>query len=136
MDKKAERAKGNNLRRKILERDNHECVICGSFEKLEVHHKHALYLGGKSTEDNLVTLCSECHKFAPETGEDDFQRYLENKGVYVYQEMMKSNDVHGMVMTAYIEFLKERLDDYIKEGIIDEKQKHKILSYEMSSITN
>jgi 5-methylcytosine-specific restriction endonuclease McrA len=50
---------------KILERDHHTCRKClrtpaGDGIKLEVHH---LDLDGSNhTPDNLITLCSFCHK--------------------------------------------------------------------------
>lgn len=34
------------------------CVICGRDKDLHVHH----IIPGKSTEDNLITLCKFCHQ--------------------------------------------------------------------------
>lgn len=48
----------------ILERDHHQCVLCGSSSHLQVHHKR--YSDGKKAWEYpnavLVTLCRECHK--------------------------------------------------------------------------
>ena len=59
------------LRIKILERDSYTCQLCGATKKdkhtdgakvkLEVDHIKPLTLGGKTTEDNLWTLCSRCN---------------------------------------------------------------------------
>jgi len=57
------------IRRRILERDLYMCRICGKDVvggKLNVHHKDykgnsSLY-GHNDKDDNLVTLCSDCHK--------------------------------------------------------------------------
>lgn len=50
------------LRDKIRSRDNHCCVRCGRHGNvdLQIHH----VVRGESTEDNLATLCFECHKDA------------------------------------------------------------------------
>lgn len=59
----AEIAGWSDLRKAVIERDNHRCRICGRDgveAKLNVHHKdicrdHNYY-------SNLVTLCSDCHQ--------------------------------------------------------------------------
>jgi hypothetical protein len=49
-------------RQQRLARDNHECVICKSTENLHVHHVEKTYgLGINHSEDNLRTLCRNCH---------------------------------------------------------------------------
>lgn len=59
----------NKLKREIRERDNRRCKICGisqleqeerSSKKLEIHHID----GDKENHDpnNLITLCSRCHR--------------------------------------------------------------------------
>ncbi len=59
------------LRSKILERDSYTCQLCGYTNKdkysnsvqvkLEVDHIKPLTLGGKTTEENLWTLCNRCN---------------------------------------------------------------------------
>jgi mannose-6-phosphate isomerase-like protein (cupin superfamily) len=46
-------------RKLILERDNHECILCGSKDKLEVHHIDDDEKN--DDEKNLMTLCRKCH---------------------------------------------------------------------------
>ena len=52
------------LANKIRKRDDYTCQLCGSHEHLQVHHKK--YIKGRLAweydEENLITLCSECHK--------------------------------------------------------------------------
>lgn len=56
------------LREAILERDNHTCQECGATDcRLEVHHKIPARMNGKDEPDNLVTLCSICHKRVEES---------------------------------------------------------------------
>jgi hypothetical protein len=56
------------MRTDILKRDGHRCVKCGAspkFDKavrLEVDHIVAVARGGKSTTDNLQTLCFNCNQ--------------------------------------------------------------------------
>jgi 5-methylcytosine-specific restriction endonuclease McrA len=48
-----------DLRKRILERDNQQCVICWSGDRLHIHHRN-----GEATDDdldNLITLCDSCH---------------------------------------------------------------------------
>ena len=49
------------LHRQILERDGWRCQRCGRNEHLQVHHqKFRSQLGGDE-EDNMITVCAECH---------------------------------------------------------------------------
>jgi len=55
-----------SIRRKVLERDNYQCVKCGSKENLEIHHKipYSNFLLPRNANklENLVTLCKKCHQ--------------------------------------------------------------------------
>ena len=46
-------------RNHILERDNHICTICGSSQKLVIHHKDKNPLNNQ--DENLITVCNICH---------------------------------------------------------------------------
>lgn len=56
-----------NVRQYVLRRDKYTCQCCGSHPtslnpvKLHVHHIESRKTGGNSP-DNLITLCSDCHK--------------------------------------------------------------------------
>ena len=54
------------LRDFILDRDNHECRICGSTESLRVHHiiEKSADSSNKYNPSNLMTLCLNCHEKA------------------------------------------------------------------------
>ncbi len=58
-------------RREVLARDGHRCQApgCGRRRFLEVHHVVARSRGGSNAAENLVTLCSGCHRVAHEIGE-------------------------------------------------------------------
>ena len=60
---RVERAKvSNKMRFSILARDHHRCRKCGSRYGLEIDHIVPIAKGGKSTYDNLQTLCHRCNK--------------------------------------------------------------------------
>lgn len=129
-----ERIKGNKIRNKILDRDKHQCRLCGSNKDLEVHHMKTLKNGGKSASTNLITLCANCHNFAPEDSVKANKKYLEQRNKFVYEEMIKNPDINVMVAVAYTEFLAARVDEYVKLGFINEKQKDLILNFELDKI--
>ncbi len=45
----------------ILWRDEFTCQLCGSHRHLQMHHIKPRSQGGDNTENNLLTLCRECH---------------------------------------------------------------------------
>jgi 5-methylcytosine-specific restriction protein A len=47
-------------RTRILARDGHTCVQCGR-RATDVDHTVPAYLGGTDADDNLRSLCNECH---------------------------------------------------------------------------
>lgn len=49
-------------REAILHRDNYTCQVCGKkHTRLEVHHIVFRSQGGTDDENNLITLCEDCH---------------------------------------------------------------------------
>ena len=49
---------------RILKRDNFTCQMCGRKSpdvELHIDHKIPVSKGGKTVDDNLVTLCSDCN---------------------------------------------------------------------------
>ena len=50
-----------DLRERVLRRDDWRCQVCGSMTSLEVHHQQFRSHSGEDTEDNLITLCTNCH---------------------------------------------------------------------------
>jgi len=51
----------DSLRQQILRRDGWRCQLCGSMSNLEVHHKQFRSHSGQDSEENLITLCTQCH---------------------------------------------------------------------------
>ena len=81
-------------RRRILRRDRHCCAVPGCPNTLWLHVHHILYFseGGQTTADNVITLCSRCHKnvhnnFLKITGKaPDGLRFLNQFGQDIRQE--------------------------------------------------
>ena len=75
-------------RLEILERDGNKCVKCGETKRLHVHHLS--YTSGCNAweypNDNLVTLCNECH-------------VKEHEDVY----SSKTSCVYGEFIQVYLE---------------------------------
>ncbi len=49
------------LQWRVLERDGWRCQACGSMQNLQVHHLKFRSQSGGDVEQNLITLCFDCH---------------------------------------------------------------------------
>ena len=49
------------LRNHVLRRDGWRCQACGAMSNLEVHHREFRSHSGDDCEQNLITLCFNCH---------------------------------------------------------------------------
>jgi 5-methylcytosine-specific restriction endonuclease McrA len=50
-----------SLLQQTLRRDGWRCQLCGTMSNLEVHHKRFRSHSGHDSEENLITLCTQCH---------------------------------------------------------------------------
>ena len=50
------------LHRQVLQRDGWRCQVCGNMQNLQVHHLKFRSQSGGDEEQNLITLCAECHE--------------------------------------------------------------------------
>ncbi|MFH1607512.1 MAG: HNH endonuclease [archaeon] len=69
------------IKSEVFSRDKFKCQKCtfnGMSDELEVHHIKMRVDDGEDNINNLVTLCSICHHFAPDD-ENDFIIYLGEK---------------------------------------------------------
>lgn len=81
-------------RLKILERDDWACQACFDSEStLHVHHRY--YTKGSEpweySDEALLTLCEECHKF-----ETDTRRVEEDQLLLVLRHYLLASDVDGL----------------------------------------
>ena len=49
------------LHHQVLERAGWRCQTCGSMQHLQVHRLKLRSQSGGDAEQNLITLCAECH---------------------------------------------------------------------------
>ena len=63
---KTKRAKACDISKKVKdivwERDNHQCIICGSYQAMPNSHYIRRSQGGLGIEENIVTMCQRCHR--------------------------------------------------------------------------
>ena len=87
---------GYSSRRKaVLHRDNYTCQCCGKKNcRLEVHHIVFRSNGGTNDEENLITLCKDCHKGV-------------HKGTIILDKLPKKNK--GLKHTTHMSIIRSRL---------------------------
>ena len=85
---KTKRAKACDITKKVKdivwERDNHQCIICGSYQAMPNSHFIRRSQGGLGIEENIVTMCNRCHYMYDQGGERQAiatytERYLRSK---------------------------------------------------------
>ena len=68
-----------SVRQKVYERDSWDgaacCVYCGR-PYPEIHHYIERSRGGLGIEENLVCLCTVCHKQLHDTGDKRIKRFI------------------------------------------------------------
>ncbi len=57
-----DRQRYSQARQQIFERDGWKCQHCGRCDQLQIHHRVRRSQMGPDTEDNLITVCSDCHR--------------------------------------------------------------------------
>lgn len=89
MTKKSKRAKACDItqavKQRVWERDGERCIICGSPTAMPNAHYISRAHGGLGIEQNIVTLCQNCHHAYDNTPRrpvyrEYIKRYLQ--GVY------------------------------------------------------
>ena len=79
------------VRNAVLDRDFHQCRICGRKDNLDIHHISRKNDFEYELKDNMVTLCSSCHRHI-ETGNIPFaiEKCYSNAKNY-YNDEKKTN---------------------------------------------
>jgi HNH endonuclease len=50
------------LRQEAIEQADHRCQLCNSGRRLHVHHRSYAHRGQPQELDDLIVLCSRCHR--------------------------------------------------------------------------
>ena len=74
-------------KKKVWKRDNERCIICGRWVPVSCANAHYIKRsqGGLGIEQNIVTMCPECHyKEDHGLNTELYEDYIENylKGIY------------------------------------------------------
>lgn len=74
----------DKTRNTVLARDDYQCRICTCDMGLHLHHIIKRRNGGDHSEENLITLCSSCHRHI-ETGDIDhaIKKCVKNRRKYL-----------------------------------------------------
>jgi len=99
--------KFENVKAYVRERDGYKCNICKSkgygnssnSKRLEVHHILERSNGGTNSPDNLITLCSDCHK------------KVHSKEITLNKKRLKSKTRSATQVDTIISQLKKYLDN-------------------------
>lgn len=96
---KSKRAKACDITKKVKdrvwERDNQRCIVCGTYRAMPNAHFIPRSQGGLGVEENIVTLCLNCHEAYDHTTERKaigafIEEYLKGK----YPEWDKSKLIY------------------------------------------
>lgn len=85
------------VRQEVIERDNHSCLICGTYYGLQIAHYISRGRGGLGIPQNLGCLCVRCH------GEYDNGKY------------------HREIKIAFKDYLKAQYPDWDESKLIYSK---------------
>lgn len=73
-----------SVKNKVWERDRHQCIICYSYLAFPNAHYIPRSAGGLGIEENIVTLCNDCHRRYDQSSERAYygariEAYLKRK---------------------------------------------------------
>ena len=89
-------------RKLVLERDFYTCQCCGLRpETPEVHHVQPVWKNGTGALNNLITLCSICHRYAPNNAEEflAYQKYGGARGQMLVGRLLTDTAIANPEMT-------------------------------------
>ena len=80
---KSKRAKACDISKKVKdivwERDDHRCIVCGSYQAMPNSHFIRRSQGGLGIEENIVTMCMDCHReYDQGTNRKAMEYFIEN----------------------------------------------------------
>lgn len=67
------------VKKKVWERDKHHCIKCGNPYAMPNAHYISRAHGGLGIEENIVTLCQECHNNFDNGKSKELKEAIKNK---------------------------------------------------------
>ena len=120
----------SSRREAILHRDNYTCQCCGKKNcRLEVHHVKFKSDGGTDDEENLITLCEDCHKgvhagtivLSKKPKKSKNLKYATHMNIirsYLLRKYPNAIETFGFVTSENRNHLKLKKDHYIDACVI------------------
>jgi 5-methylcytosine-specific restriction endonuclease McrA len=71
-----------SVKDKVWERDNHRCIICGCLGNPEAHII-SRSRGGLGIEENIITLCRNCHQKLDQSPKNVRDEYIKRVLEYI-----------------------------------------------------
>jgi 5-methylcytosine-specific restriction endonuclease McrA len=85
-----------NIKRVARTRPHYQkCFLCGTTQRLEIHHRNYKWLGTKDAMRNLIALCRDCHQSVHDIArkQDITVAYASRK---IRKEIMKKKKLNTM----------------------------------------
>ena len=82
-------AEWRKLSKQARQRDQGECTLCGSTNRVGAHHRIHRREGGPDTLENLISLCASCHRKAHAF--KDIDQFLKDGA----PDALRRNERHG-----------------------------------------
>lgn len=107
----------DKIREEVLKRDMHECQICRNKENLDIHHIVKIRHGGTNQPENLITLCSSCHRHI-ETGNVPFavEKCYRNAKRFYFKDIVERNNHLPEIKMDLEEIFKDIKNTDIEES--------------------
>ena len=83
------------VKKAVWERDKQHCIYCGSVRAMPNAHFISRAKGGLGIEENIVTLCQNCHyNFDMTDMREHYKEYIENYLIKKYPNWDKENLIY------------------------------------------
>ncbi|HDS1708395.1 HNH endonuclease [Pseudomonas putida] len=91
------------FKKRILDRDNNQCILCAKKEQLTLQHVRPHSKGGETSFRNLVTLCAPCNQ---ELGADMYRELYRLAGLQSGYEpsLLNSSDGSQRALLRAVQF--------------------------------
>lgn len=79
---KSRSRKYGEIWRDVFARDGYKCVLCKSTERLSIDHIIPVLQGGKSTLENMRTLCLSCNSAGGKIPKTPYEKRKKQRAIY------------------------------------------------------